>query len=69
MPLAQLAGDGITAGSGHIQIRYNHVWPEKPGDMQRVVPSQRDLNLVPLVAQYQREHVRGIAVIIGDEDA
>jgi len=69
MPLAQLAGDCVAACSRHIYIGDQHVRPEQPAEPKRLVPPQRDQNLVSFVAQYQREHVRGIAVVIGDQDS
>lgn len=69
MSLAQLTRDCVTAYSGHIHIGDHHVWPEQSAEIKRLIPPQRDLNLMSLVAKYQREHVRGIAVVIGDKDA
>ena len=69
MPLAQLTRDCVAACSRHVHIGDHHVWPEQPAEIKGLVSPQRDEDFMSLVAKYQREHVRGVAVVIGDKDA
>jgi hypothetical protein len=69
MSLVQLARDRVTARSRHIHIGDHHVRPEQAAEVKRLIPAQHDLDLMSLVAKYQREHVRGVAIVIGDQDA
>lgn len=69
MSLVQLARDRVAACSRHIHIRDHYVGPEEPAEIKCLIPPQHDMNLMSLVAKDQREHVRGVAVVVGDKDA
>lgn len=66
---SQFTRNGVTARSGHIHIRDHHVRPEQPAQVERLVPAKDNLDFVSLVAQDEREHVGGVAVVIRYEDA
>jgi hypothetical protein len=67
--LVQFTSQCVTTCPRHVDIGDHHVWPKQSANTKCLIPPKRDLNLMPLIAHYEREHVRGVAVIIGDKDA